>query len=335
MSKFKFNRSIVIKSLLCLLAVTVLYIWIPPFFRSGSEVTVPVYTRTTARGIASRLVEQRVLTAHIPFLALCKVLGADRHLKAGLYRFSPRMSLWGVTRTLLSGKSDLLALRVPEGYTAAQIAAELERLKIMKADDFMSTVRDPAVARDFGLSGSQLEGYLFPETYHVPLGTNPRDLVELMTEQFKAEAGDNFASRAKRQGLTAYQALIVASIVEKEAKLDSERPIMAGVILNRLRQKMRLEVNATLNYVLTDRRRWLTYKQLETESPYNTYLHRGLPPTPIGNPGSTSLEAVLSPSAVPYLYYVGLADGSHLFAETFEKHEANVKLARRERARER
>jgi UPF0755 protein len=79
----------------------------------------------------------------------------------------------------------------------------------------------------------------------------------------------------------------------------------------------------------------LTYKQLETESPYNTYLHRGLPPTPIGNPGNTSLEAVLSPSAVPYLYYVGLADGSHLFAETFEKHEANVKLARRERARER
>jgi UPF0755 protein len=333
MPKFKSSRFSLVKIILLVLAILILYVLVPPFFRSGAEVTVPVYTRTTARGIASRLVDQRVLTARTPFLVLCKVLGADRHLKAGLYRFSPRMSLWGVTTTLLSGKSDLLALRVPEGYTAAQIASELERMKIMKADDFMSTVHDPAVARDLGLAGSQLEGYLFPETYRVPLGTNPRDLVALMTEQFKDEAGDDFAVRAKRQGLSAYQALIVASIVEKEAKLDSERPIMAGVILNRLRQKMRLEVNATLNYVLTDRRRWLTYKQLETDTPYNTYHHRGLPPTPIGNPGKASLEAVLEPSAVPYLYYVGLADGSHLFAETFEKHQANVKLARRERAR--
>lgn len=331
MPKTKPNRFHPVKWSLWASLFVLLYILVPPFFRSGTEATVPVYTRTTARGIANRLVDLKVLTTRIPFLVLCKLMGADRHLKAGLYRLSPRMSLWSVTAALLSGKSDLLTLRVPEGYTAAQIAAELEHLNVMKADSFLAAVRNPALARELGLEGPQLEGYLFPETYRVPLGTDPRDLVELMTSQFKDEAGDDFALRAKRQGLSAYQALIVASIVEKEAKLDSERPMMAGVILNRLRQKMRLEVNATLNYVLTDRRRWLTFKQLDTESPYNTYKHRGLPPTPIGSPGKASLEAVLEPASVPYLYYVGLADGSHLFAETLEKHDANVRIAKRER----
>lgn len=310
-----------------------LYVLVPPFFRGGSEVTVPVYSRTTARGVADRLVEGKVLTTRLPFLALCKALGADRHLKAGLYRLSPRMSLWSVTWALLSGKSDLLTLRVPEGYSAVQIAAELEKLKVMKADAFLAAVRDPALPAQLGLEGKQLEGYLYPQTYRLPLGTDPKDLVALMTDQFKQEVGDDFAAQAKRQGLTPYQALIVASMVEKEAKLDEERPMVAAVILNRLHKKMLLEINATLNYVLQDRRRWLTYKQLETDTPYNTYKHRGLPPTPIGNPGRKSLEAALAPADVPYLFYVGLADGSHLFSETLEQHQKNVKIARRERIR--
>jgi UPF0755 protein len=311
--------------------VALLYIFFPPFFRSGADVTVPVYSHTTARGVANRLSEMKVVTTRLPFLVLCKTLGADRRIKAGLYRLSPRMSLWGVTMALVSGKSDLLTLRIPEGYSAAQIAEELEKLKVMPAEAFLATVRDPAVVRSLGLAGSQLEGYLYPETYRLPLDTDAQDLVTLMTDQFKEEAGDDFAERAKRQGLTPYQAVIIASMVEKEAQRDFERPMVAGVILNRLRQRMPLCINATLNYVLQDRRRWLTYKQLDTDSPYNTYKRRGLPPTPIGNPGKRCLEAVLEAATVPYLYYVGLADGSHLFAETLEQHDANVKRAKRER----
>jgi len=281
--------------------------------------------------VATILREQGVVTAKLPFLALCKARRADRRLKAGLYHLSPRMSLWSLTSALLTGKSDLLTLRVPEGYSAAQIASELERLHIMKAEDFMGVVRDPDLVKELGLQGKNLEGYLYPETYRVPLGTDPRDLARLMTSQFKLEVGGGLEGSSRRQGLTPYQALILASIVEKEAKLDRERPIMAGVLLNRLRKRMRLEVNATLNYVLQDRRRWLTFKQLDTDSPYNTYRRRGLPPTPIGNPGKPSIEAVLHPAEVPYLYYVGMADGTHLFAETFEEHRANVSKAKKER----
>jgi UPF0755 protein len=123
--------------------------------------------------------------------------------------------------------------------------------------------------------------------------------------------------------------------VEKEARLKAERPVVAGVLFNRLAKRMRLQVNATLNYVLDTRNPWLTNEQLETKSPYNTYLRGGLPPTPICSPGLDSLEAVLSPADTPYLYYVAQGDGSHLFAETYEEHQKNVREAKRERRRQR
>ncbi len=321
--------------LLLLPLAALLYIFFPPVFRSGAEVTIPVYSRATAREIAARLRREGILTARLPFRVLCKWTGVDRRLKAGLYRLSPRMSLWATVRALVSGKSDLLTLRVPEGWTAAQVAAELERLNIMPAATFLSTIRDADVAKDLGVPGPQLEGYLFPETYRVPLGAAPKDLATLMVGQFREVAGSDFAERAKGVRLTPYQVVILASLVEKEARLDSERALVAGVIRNRMKKRMRLEVNATLNYVLEDRRSWLTFKQLATDSPYNTYQHGGLPPTPICNPGRASLEAALEPAVTPFLYYVARGDGSHLFAETFERHQANIRLAKLERRKAR
>ncbi len=305
------------------------FVFIPPFFLAGPDQDIPVYSKTTAREIAKSLQEKRIIHFTYPFLVLTKLTHADRKLKAGLYRLNPRMSLWDVLTTLSEGKSELLALKVPEGFTAEQIAQELENLKVITAADFMKTAEDTQLLKSLDIKGPTAEGFLFPQTYRVPVSADGQALVELMVRQFYDTVGGDFAAQCRARGLTPYQAVILASIVEKEAQKADERPIIAGVLFNRLRQKIRLEVNATLNYVLANKRAWLTNDQLNTQSPYNTYQHRGLPPTPICNPGLASIEAVLSPADVPYLYYVAQGDGSHLFATTFEEHEKNVALAKR------
>ena len=305
------------------------FVFIPPFFLPGPDQDVPVYSKSTAREIAKSLEEKGILHFAAPFRILAKLTHADRKLKAGLYRLNPRMSLWEVLTTLSEGRSELLALKVPEGYTTEQIAQELEKLNVLKAQDFLAAAQDEKFLKSLGIQGPSVEGFLFPQTYRVPVSADPKALVELLVRQFYDSVGDDFQARCAQQDLTPYKAVILASIVEKEAQKSEERPVVAGVLFNRLHKKIRLEVNATLNYVLADKRAWLTNDQLGTQSPYNTYQHRGLPPTPICNPGLASIQAVLDPADVPYLYYVAKGDGSHLFATTFEEHQKNVAQAKK------
>jgi UPF0755 protein len=300
------------------------YILVPTFFFSGDDIDLPVYSKTSAREIARQLKDKGILSFEEPFLVLAKLTHADRHLKAGLYQLNAQMSLWDVLTTLSEGKSDLLALKVPEGYTTEQIAQALEKINGSSGDDFLKAAQNPETLKSLGIVGPTAEGFLFPETYRVPLGATGDELVQLMIRQFWDVAGPNFQSRCQELGLTPYKAVILASIVEKEAHNADERPIIAGILYNRLHQKMRLQVNATLNYILETKHAWLTTNQLSTQSPYNTYMHRGLPPTPICNPGAASLKAVLNPANVPYLYYVSAGDGSSLFATTFADHKINV-----------
>ena len=305
------------------------YVFIPPFFLSGQNVDIPVNSKNSARVIAKKLKENGVIHFALPFRLLTKLTHADRHLKAGLYRMNARMSLWALVTTMSQGKSELLVLKIPEGYTAEQIAQELENMKVASVADFMKTAQDPVLLKKLGITGRSVEGFLFPETYRAPLGASPSDLIELLVHQFQDAVGDDFDRKCLVRKLTPYKTVILASIVEKECKKTEERPIVAGVLYNRLHQKIRLQVNATLNYVLNSKNPWFTNEQINTQSPYNTYLHRGLPPTPICNPGLASIEAVLEPADVPYLYYVAQGDGSHLFAQTFEEHEKNIRLAKR------
>ena len=303
-------------------------IFMPNLFLSSQEQDVPVYSKSSAREIARVLKEKGILHFSLPFRVLAKLTRADRKLKAGLYRLSPRMSLWGILTTLSSGKTQLLLLKIPEGYTTEQIAQQLEKMNVVSGVEFLHAAQNRELLKKLGIMGPSAEGYLFPETYCVPLGAGADALVELMVRQFDSYIGDDFEQRCRELGLSPYQMVVLASIIEKEAKIDSERPIVAGVLYNRLHKKMRLQVNATLNYVLTTKRAWLTNEQLGTQSPYNTYLHRGLPPTPICNPGLESLEAAIHPADTPYLYYVAQGDGSSLFATTIEEHQKNVREAK-------
>jgi UPF0755 protein len=242
---------------------------------------------------------------------------------------TPQMSLWRVLRTLSEGKSELLSLKIPEGYTAEQIGQVLEQMKVTTVAEFLKTTEDPVFLKKLGITGPSAEGFLFPETYRVPLGAGTDALVELLARQFYDSVGSDFNRRCLVRNLTPYQAVILASIIEKECKRPEERPVIAGVMFNRLRQNMRLQVNATLNYVLNTKNPWFTNEQINTHSPYNTYLHRGLPPTPICNPGLASIRAVLEPADVPYLYYVAQGDGSNLFAITLQEHLKNVHDAKK------
>ncbi len=311
------------------------FIFIPTFFLPGGNIDIPVYSKSTARSIARNLKEKGIIHFALPFRFLSKAIHADRRLQAGLYRLNPRMSLWGVLNTLSEGKSELLSLKVPEGYTAEQIGQELEKLKATTPDEFLRTAKDPQVLKKLGIEGPSLEGFLFPETYRIPMAAGSEALLELMVRQFQDSVGDDFEKKCRERGLTPYKLVTLASIVEKEAKRDDERSLVAGVLYNRLHQKIRLEVNATLNYVLNNKNPWITNEQINTQSPYNTYQHRGLPPTPICNPGLASIQAVLEPAQVPYLYYVGKGDGSNLFATTLEEHKKNVIIAKRIRRTQR
>lgn len=305
------------------------FIFMPNFFLSSQEQDIPVYSKSSAREIARVLKEKGILHYSLPFRVLAKLTHADRKLKAGLYRLSPRMSLWGILTTLSSGKTQLLLLKIPEGYTTEQIAQQLEKMKVVTGAEFLAAAQNHELLKKLDIKGPSAEGYLFPETYCVPLGAGADALVELMVRQFDSSIGDDFEQRCHELGLTPYQMVVMASIVEKEAKIDSERPIVAGVLYNRLHKKMRLQVNATLNYILTTKRAWLTNEQLGTQSPYNTYMHRSLPPTPICNPGLESLEAALHPADTSYLYYVAQGDGSSLFATSIEEHQKNVREAKK------
>ena len=304
-------------------------VFIPPFFLPGSEVDIPVNSKNSARVIAEKLKSSGIIHFALPFRVLTKLTHADRHLKAGLYRMNPRMSLWEMVTTMSQGKSELLALKIPEGYTVEQIAQELEKMKVVHAPEFMKAAEDPVLLKKLGIEGRSVEGFLFPETYRVPLGASPSELIELLVRQFQDAVGSDFGRLCLVKNLTPYQAVILASIVEKEAKVDEERPIVAGVLFNRIHQKIRLQVNATLNYVLNSKNPWFSNAQINIQSPYNTYLHRGLPPTPICNPGMESIQAVLHPADVPYLYYVSQGDGTNLFATTLAEHQKNVHVARK------
>jgi len=175
-----------------------------------------------------------------------------------------------------------------------------------------------------GARTASLEGFLFPSTYLVPLDATPPSIAALMTDEFRVQLPADAAAQARRLGLRVIDVVTVASLIEREAKVDDERALMAGVYYNRLRRRMPLQVDATIEYTFPHHKTEITLADLASDSPYNTYKHLGLPPTPIANPGRASLLAAFHPRPSPYLYYVYRGDGHHAFARTLEEHNANI-----------
>ncbi len=270
-----------------------------------------------------------------PWAALVwlKAARGGRPIRAGEYEFRGTVSPRGVLDKLLRGEVLLHRVAFPEGDTLFEHGRTLERAGLCPAAGFEAAALDPGPARRFAPEASDLEGFLFPETYAFPKGLAPRRMAEAMVAHFEkvlrlheAEVG--------AAGLTPLEWATLASIVEREARVTGEKPVIAGVFLNRLRRGMPLQADPTVLYAFERRGvtvARLTRLDLAVDSPYNTYRRAGLPPGPIGNPGRESLLAVLRPVEHDLLYFVATGLGTHVFAATLEEHNRNVAAQRRRR----
>jgi UPF0755 protein len=296
------------------------------------RVTLP--PGSTFAAVTDSLVAHDVVSSRLLFKLLARIRGVDRSVHAGVYQFAPHLSAWRVLGVLAEGKTAAIRLTVPEGLTILDLAAlAAERLQVPE-DSVLAAARDGGAASALlGFRVSSFEGFLRPETYAVPLGMRADELVRLMAQAFTTDWQPAWTARLDSIGMTELQLVTLASIVEGEARADQERETIAGVYHNRLRIGMALQADPTVQYAIalaTGKRKPRLYvKDYQFASPYNTYLHPGLPPGPVNSPSRRSLEASLYPAKVPYLYFVAGSDGRHLFARTYAEHLSNVARARR------
>jgi UPF0755 protein len=245
-------------------------------------------------------------------------------MKAGEYAFDAHRTEGEILQQVVSGGEQVAQwVTIPEGFTAKEIAQRLAEQDLGDAADLQAAFLDTSLQIG-GTRTRSLEGYLFPDTYLVPTSARPAEIAKIMTDQFRAELPPDASSQARKLGYSIPQIVVLASLVEREAKADDERALMAGVYYNRLRLHMPLQVDATLEYTFAHHKEVITYADLARDTPYNTYLHAGLPPTPIANPGRASLFAAFHPRASKYLYYVYEGNGHHAFSRTLAEHNANV-----------
>jgi len=293
----------------------------------------------TAATIARRLQGEGLIGDAQLFLYLVRYRGVDAQLEAGEYELRPNMTMHEIIDTLQHGRLRETTVTVPEGKRAEEVAELLEEQGLVDSEAFMALVESGAFAYDFLYSrpddaATSLEGFLFPETYRVPFDYEAAQIVDFMLITFGERFSPEMRVLAAEKDLTIHEVVTLASIVEREAVIPEERPIIASVYLNRLEQGMYLQSDPTVQYALgyqEDTEQWWKIpmsleEDVQIDSPYNTYLYPGLPPGPICSPGLASLQAVLEPAETAYLFFFSRFDGSHAFAETYEEHLRNQEL---------
>ncbi len=306
---------------------------------AGDDPTVVVFTINpgeTAATIAPRLQRQGLVTDAQLFRWLVRYRGVDAQLEAGDYELRADMTMDEITESLQHGRLKDVSATIPEGKRSEEVAALLEEQGLVDGQTFMALVESGEFAYDFSYdhpegAPSSIEGFLFPETYRIPVDYGAAQIIDLMLLAFGQAFSPEMRQMAADKGMSIYEVVTLASIVEREAVLAEERPIIANVYLNRLEQGMYLQSDPTVQYALgyqEDTGQWWKIpmsleEDVPFDSPYNTYLYPGLPPGPICSPGLASIRAVLEPADTNYLFFFSKFDGSHAFAETYEEHLRN------------
>jgi UPF0755 protein len=317
---------------------------------SAPQVFVEIPRGTSRWSIASLLQRNGVIHSRLAFLAL-----SDRHhrwvLQAGEYMFDRPVTPREVFAQIVGGHIFVHVVVVPEGWTMFDIATELERQRLSSRAEFLSAVSSPSLVSDLAHHAKDLEGFLFPSTYQFSRNASPQEMAATMVREFREE-WSKIQSTAPQTppadapgrdpvqkppspptpALTPVEIVTLASLVERETPQPQERPIVASVFYNRLKLGLPLQCDPTVQYALDLAGKptlKVTAEDLRVQSPYNTYLHRGLPPGPIANPGDASLRAALHPAQTHYLYFVANGSGGHFFARTLEEHNRNVQKYKR------
>lgn len=294
---------------------------------SGDEVFVDIPAGAGVAGIAARLAEAGVVSHPWAFRAAARVTGTERSLQAGEYRFTEAASAAAVAARLARGDVYTRTVTFREGLTIWDMAEVFAAAGLGTVEEFLREARDPARIQAIDPDARSLEGYLFPDTYHLPRAAGASDTVDRMVTGFLRAFDAGLRAEAVARGLSVREVVTIASLVEKETAHPPERPIVSAVYQNRLRIGMGLQCDPTVIYALRLAGRWdgnLTRDNMRIDSPYNTYRYAGLPPGPIAAPGRASLEAALRPSDDDYLYFVSRNDGTHVFARTYAEHSRNV-----------
>ncbi|CBE69109.1 MAG: endolytic transglycosylase MltG [Candidatus Methylomirabilis oxygeniifera] len=286
---------------------------------------VVIRPQTGAFDIARTLKEAGVIRSRAAFLAVAVARGTQRRLLAGEYEFGPGLSLLEVIRRIEQGKGLVHQTTIPEGFAARQIAELLHEKGLIDQERFLALLQDRRLLRQYNVDGDSLEGYLFPDTYRLVKGMGEEAIIELMAHRFTEMFGSAEQARARELKMSVADIVTIASLIEREAMADEERPLISAVFHNRLRLGMPLQSDPTVLYGLSRFSGKLTKANLRAPSPYNTYLHRGLPPGPIASPGRASVMAALYPASSRYLYFVSKNDGTHVFSNTLREHDAMVR----------
>jgi UPF0755 protein len=294
---------------------------------AGAEAFVDIPPGAGPATIGQRLVDAGVVRDPLTFRAAAWLSGHARDLKAGEYQFTQPMSVFAVVDKIAHGEVYGRLVTFREGLTIREMAAVYESSKLGTRADFEAAARKAAAITGLDPDATDLEGYLFPETYTLRRDTPATALIEQMTGLFQKTFTPEMRDAAKALGLSVREAVTLASLVEKETAVPEERPLVAAVYLNRKRIGMPMQADPTVIFALERAGRYdgnLRRDDLQFDSPYNTYRYPGLPPGPIAAPGKASLEAAVAPAKVNYLYFVSRNDGSHVFAETLTEHNRNV-----------
>ena len=294
------------------------------------RVTIP--PGATVRIVAESLAAHGIIGSRPWFKLVARLSGSERRIQSGSYEFARRQGARATLRALVDGRAVLSKLTIPEGFTLADMAdAALKSLGIPR-DQFLAATRDTVLLRRFGVPAATFEGFLRPETYLFASGVTAEAVVTELAETFRADWDPAWDQSAAAQGLDRLAVVTLASLVEGEAKVDEDRPLVAAVYRSRLRIGMPLQADPTVQYALQlaagARKPRLFDKDYEFPSPYNTYLRSGLPPGPVGAPSRKSIQAVLDPAPVPYLYFVAGPDGKHVFTRTYAEHLRAIRRIR-------
>ena len=299
----------------------------------GAKVTVTIPRGATFGQAVDSLVERGVIDHPGWFRLYARVRGLPAGLKSGVYTFHVDDSWGDVVTALKAGRGAEARFTVLEGMMAFEIAERARVWLRIPRDSFFAAVKDTALQRELGIrvNPAGVEGYMYPTTYTVPVGIKARDLVRIMTHEFIERWPPEWDARVGELGMTRHQVVTLASIIESEVRYRPDRPYVSAVYHNRLKRNMALQADPTINYAYQRRLRRVWEKNLQIRSPYNTYLHPGLPPGPISQPSDSSIYAALNPAPVGFIYFVAQPDGKHVFSETYADHLAAIRRARQKR----
>lgn len=326
---FRKHRSVVLAASLILILLLI------PAVRFGLFLLNPLGAGTrveivelgkgrTLRALARDLASRRIISSARFFSLYARLRGGDARVKAGIYRFDDGMLPREILAKMIAGEVYQRLFALPVGYSSYQAAEMLEKRGIFGKDAFLNACRDPKLLAELGIRAKSAEGYLFPGSYNILPGRTEREVVREMALRQRELLDGELGVRAGKPGMSRDAVLTLASIVEKEAVLPAEMPLIAAVFHNRLQKGMRLQSDPTALYGVRAFSGKVSREDILRPSPYNTYLIAGLPPGPIGNPGKQAIEAVLAPPKVSYLYFVARGDGSHQFSSDLSAHNRAV-----------